>query len=290
MLSRGQNNNNIYKGPLVSSDNMARVRKAKIDVKKKKWVTIVAPKFLQEQPLGETYIVDKKVALGKKITVNLMTILKDMKKQGISVTFAITGQKEEKVETEIIGFKFLNSAVKRMIRRNRNKIDDSFLAETRDGKKLRIKPLITTRSRTVKSVQSKIRKSIKVYLLEEIKKITKDQFMSALIFHKFQRSMYERLKKIYPIASCEVRWVIVLEKERYGASKPAPVEEKPVEKEVKKESAPVKEEAPKEEAAPVKEEAPKEEAAPVKEEAPKEEATPPAPAAEEEKPAESAAQ
>ena len=125
-----------------------------------------------------------------------------------------------------------------------------------------MKPLVTTRSRTVKSVQTKIRKAVKAFLAREVKKHTVELFFQGLIFYKFQRSMYEQMRKIYPIASCEIRWVAVIERSK-TYEKVVPVKEEVKKPEaVKEEPKPAEKEAVKEEPKPVEKEEVKEEPKP----------------------------
>ena len=44
--------------------------------KKKRWVTIVAPKLLKESVIGDSYVFEPAQLLGKIIPINLMMFLK----------------------------------------------------------------------------------------------------------------------------------------------------------------------------------------------------------------------
>ena len=228
---------------------------------KKKWVEIVAPKVFNQMPMGETHVFDAREALGKSMSVNMMSLTKNPKKQGISAKFLISGQHENKLTTDFLGLRIMPPVIKRMVRRGKDKIEDSFLVNTVDGKKVRIKPIVITRSKVKGSVLTAIRKATKMHIARVASKIAYDQLVEELINFKLQRGMHDLLNKIYPVSITEIRWFeLVLKKDDVKKVadvkevKPAE-DEKPAEKEEVKptEAEPVEK---KEEAKPVEEEKP----------------------------------
>jgi len=101
---------------------MAKLRKTGKGIAKKKWVQILAPKSFSHQLIGETYVYDSREALGRTVAVNLMALTKNPRRQGINVSFLITGQHEDKLTTDIIGFRIMPPVVKRMVRRGKDKM------------------------------------------------------------------------------------------------------------------------------------------------------------------------
>lgn len=190
---------------------MAKVKKKKkTKAIKKKWIKLYAPALFKHQELGETYVADNKLAIGKTISVNLMNLTRDPKKQNVYVSFKVTGLKKEGAETEFFRYKLSNSAVKRFVRRNKDKVEDSFDVKTTD-KKLRIKPIIITRNKVSKPTQTDIRKKARDYILYKLSKQKIDVFAGDLINKKFQKGLTDVLRKISPIAVSEVRDVYVKE-------------------------------------------------------------------------------
>ena len=64
----------------------AKARAKKLTkAKKKTWVKIHAPKIFNEQIIGETLVADSSLTIGKPITVNLMNLTGDIKKQQINI-------------------------------------------------------------------------------------------------------------------------------------------------------------------------------------------------------------
>ena len=90
---------------------------------KKKWVKIIAPTVLRESAIGETFISDSEMMLNKKMNVGLGTITGEPQKQHTHVNLIIKSFDDGIYKTDLIGYKILPSAVKKMVRRNRTRID-----------------------------------------------------------------------------------------------------------------------------------------------------------------------
>jgi ribosomal protein S3AE len=183
--------------------------KARIVTKKKQWVKIVAPAAFEGIELGETYVNEKKEVIGKKISVNIMNISRGYRRQNIDVSFEVTGMHEDKAVTEFIGYQIIPSSTKRMVRRGKNKISDSFVAKTADNKFIKIKPILVTRSKTNGSVQTLLRKSMRQYLAGMIAKQKLDDFAKEVVAHRIQKGMFHVAAKIFPLSVCEIRWLHV---------------------------------------------------------------------------------
>jgi len=105
--------------------------------------------------------------------------------------------KAEKIE-------LINSYVKRAVRSGADYSEDSFVADCRDSK-AKIKPLLVTRKhvskRTLKILRETARKNLEVY----VKTRNADEIFTEIISNKLQKQLAQKLKKIYPLALCEIR-------------------------------------------------------------------------------------
>ena len=137
--------------------NIKKKKASAVKVKKKKWHPIIAPKQFNEVVLGETYVSETTEIASKYLTANLSTIMRSMRKQNVNIHFRVTEVKDGKGYTIIIGYSLINAAIKRLVRRGRDKVADSFICKTKDKKIMRIKPLIITMHKGTKSIQSAIR-------------------------------------------------------------------------------------------------------------------------------------
>ena len=207
---------------------MAKVKKKKIlKVKKKKWVEIIAPKVFSETSLGRTYVGEQKDALNKQMTVNLMNLTRDPKKQSINVSFQTTKIAGEKVATVLVKYAMQPTAVRRMVRRSKERIDDSFVVRTKDKVKLRIKPILITRTNASKPVQAAVRKKARQTIANELAKLDFDQFVGAVLRREFQKRISESVKKTFPVGIAEIRMFQVLPEKKQPLKEA--VEEKPKE-------------------------------------------------------------
>jgi len=208
-----------------------------LKLKKKKWYQILAPKEFNEVIIGETPSLDPRLLIDRIVTVNLMDLTRDIKKQNINMRFKVTGLKENKALTEVIGYQTINTFIKRIIRRGRDNLHDSFVCKTSDEKNVRLKPLIITVNKTKGVVINSLIKALKVNLTEYVKKITYKELVNDLVSHKLQSSLKNSLKKIYPLRSLEIKEMLLETEKRVIDKKEAKEKEKPKEKaELKEES------------------------------------------------------
>jgi len=222
-----------------------KVSKRATKVVKKKWYSIVTPKFLGGNSIGESYLVTPESAFNRKIRLNLMQVSGDVRDQSSAVKFIVTGFKDNHLQTRLVGYNHIPSAIKRMVRRRMSRVDDSFNAETKDNAVVRIKPMVLTRGKVSKAVKYNLRKSIKNELIERIKKLTYEELFVQVLKNNLQNDLKKKFTKIYPLRTVLIRAVVEV---KPGAKKikevkkeEVKVEEKP-KKEVKEEK---KEEKPK---------------------------------------------
>ncbi len=184
---------------------MAGSKSKGLKQKKKTWYEILAPREFNNQTIGETVAFNSDSLIGRTTSFNLMNLTRDMKKQNMVVKFKIKEVKDGKALTEIVGYNMVPAYVKRVIRTGRTKIDDSVKYVTRDKIKVRIKPLILTRSIINKSVVKCLRKQSREFLKEFIEKQDYENIFSSIISYIVQRKLKSFLRKISPIAVCEIR-------------------------------------------------------------------------------------
>ncbi len=189
---------------------MAKKKAAVKAGKKKKWFKILAPAVFNKAEVGELPLFEPEQALGRTVTVNLMTLTRDPKKQDKLVSFVIDGKTESMFTTFFKSYKMMPSAVKRLVRRNKSKVTDSFMVFTKDKRELQLKPVLVTRTKVNRSVKSDLRKECKLLAKEFLLKLDYEHFLSLLITDKFQKQLQEELKKITPLSACRIRMMILV--------------------------------------------------------------------------------
>ena len=197
------------------------VEKAVTKVIKKRWVPILAPKLFNERVIGESYVAIPETLKGRSVFANLMTLIGDAKRQQINVHFRISEVKEGKGHTTFRALAFSPNSIKRMVRRGRDKVDDSFLCKTQDGVVLRVKPFLITISQVPHGVQTSLRKSFRRKMKEVVSKQNFEQVLRDILEGKLQSLIRSSLNKVTPLKMLDIRVLKVeeieyTEKETFG--------------------------------------------------------------------------
>jgi len=174
---------------------------------KKIWYEILSSKEFNEVPIGETSSYDSKNIVGRVVRANLGLLARDPRSQNIQIGFEVRDVTENKAHTQIKTYSLVNSYIKRVIKAGKSKADDSFIGESKDKVRLKIKPVILTRYKVQNKVLTEIRKMIRVEVLEYLKREDVNKFISDLIYKKIQKELKGKLSKIYPISVFEFRIV-----------------------------------------------------------------------------------
>lgn len=176
-----------------------------VNKKKKSWFSIVAPPVFNGMSIGETTAVERNNLLGRSIKVSLMNLTRNMKKQNITVTFRIDDLKDNVAQTHVSAFETNQASVKRFVRRRRDKIDDSIVAKTKDGKLVRVKPMLITRNNTSNPVLCEMRHAMRYKVVSDIAKFTYGQFIEKIINDQFAKDIKYSIQKIYPVRNVSIR-------------------------------------------------------------------------------------
>ena len=132
-----------------------------------------------------------------------------LKGKNFVATFIIKIKNNEAV-AEIKSLRLAPSYIVRMMRNNISYVEDSFKCKAKDGN-LRIKPYLLTRKRVHRSVRKALRNKTFEFVNEFCADKTRDEVFSSIISSLLQKTLSLKLKKIYPLAMCEMR-VVELEK------------------------------------------------------------------------------
>ncbi len=192
----------------------AKAKTTGAKAKKKHWVPIYAPKAFDSAFLGETLVTEKEQILTKSVTANLMVLADDPRKQAYNLRFDVVSVKDGKAQTQAIGLLMMPAGVKRLIRRNRDKVDDSFLIRIAGGRTLRVKPVLVTKTKASASAQTKMRAAVKAKLQDAWKKMRVDDVIMESIDGKASRLMRDATNRIHPVRSCDIRELIVVPADR----------------------------------------------------------------------------
>ena len=172
---------------------------------KKRWVQIIGPAFFNNALLGESYVSEPSLLIGKTVYAHLSYLTGDMRKQYTVLGFKVTSVKGSDAYADLISYSLVLAHVKRMVRPNKDKIDDSFTVETKDHLALRIKPVILTRNKAHNSLLTKIRKHVRDSFIALSRNHSFPELVDGLISGHISKELKQQINKIYPINTFEVR-------------------------------------------------------------------------------------
>ncbi|HLD37030.1 MAG TPA: hypothetical protein VJA86_00370 [Candidatus Nanoarchaeia archaeon] len=103
------------------------------------------------------------------------------------------------IKLELLGF-----FIRRMLRTGIDYVEDSFSAKCKE-ESLRVKTFMITRKKVPRSVRKALRNAARSFVSEYIKEKSFDEIVEDIVFNKLQKSLSLTMKKIYPLALCEIR-------------------------------------------------------------------------------------
>ena len=178
---------------------------ARINTARKIWYKIIGPKLFGQMELGETYLSSPETAIGRSVKVNLKDLTGNVKDQNAYVNFVIDALEGTTLKASVSGYELMPTSVKRMVRKNTNRLDDYLVFKTKDEKTVILKTLLITQAKAQHSVQKQLRQKMKLYLSDEIKRNTFETVITNLVSRKIQISLKKILYKIYPVNEATVR-------------------------------------------------------------------------------------
>lgn len=190
---------------------MAETKQA-LKIVKKKWLPITASKFFSSELLGECYVPSSDLLMGRTVSANLANLTGDIRQQSITLKFLVNSMEGETGVADVIGYSMASSAIRRIVRRGSDRIDESFPCETSDGQKVQIKPMLITKTITNSAVHHSLRKALLGSLAKQVKLHTFNSLINEIITSKLQMALKTELKKIYPLKGVEIKSVWLLDK------------------------------------------------------------------------------
>src|SRR3989344_701489 len=178
---------------------------ARVNTARKIWYRIVGPKLFGQMELGETYLASPEGAVGRNLKINLKDITGNIKDQNAYVKFTVDEVEGTTLKASASGYELTDTSVKRMVRKNTNRLDDYLVFKTKDGRNVVIKTLLVTQTKAQRSVLKQLRQKMKAFLAEEVKNNTFEMVVANLVSRKTQMTLKKILYKIYPVNEAAVR-------------------------------------------------------------------------------------
>lgn len=145
---------------------------------------------------------------GRTVKLDMTKLLKG---KGAEGKF-IVKKKDSSLIGEIYSFRLHPSYVKRLIGHSISIVEDSFVCKAKDAE-IRLKPFLITRKKVHRSVRKALRNAAQEFLKKTAAEKTRDKLFQAVLVGIIQKTLSAKLKKIYPLAVCEIRVLKVEKKE-----------------------------------------------------------------------------
>lgn len=101
--------------------------------------------------------------------------------------------------------------LRRMVRKGTDYVEDSFSAECKNAS-LKIKPFLVTRRKVSRAVKKALRNKAREELINYVKDKPSYELFEEILKNQIQKPLSLKLKKIYPLALCEIRVLEAKEK------------------------------------------------------------------------------
>ena len=187
------------------SKDQSKKSLARVNTARKIWYRVLGPKLFGQMELGETYLASPEEAMGRSLKIHLKDLTGNVKDQNAYVKFTIDELEGTTLKASVSGYELTATSVKRMVRKNTNRLDDYLVFKTKDGKNVILKTLLITQSKAQRSVQKQLRHKMKVFLAEEVKNNTFETVIGNLVTRKIQITLKKLLYKVYPVNEAAVR-------------------------------------------------------------------------------------
>ncbi len=180
---------------------------AKIKVKKKLWYKVMAPKTFGQKHLGDSYLTAPETAVSRTLKANLRELTGSVRDQNAYVHFQIAKVDGTSLQTTSIGFELIPAFIKRIVRKNADRIDVHCTVTSKDGKKAIVKSVLLTVYKTYRSTRTELQHAFIELLQQEAAKVDFETFISMLTAYKVQGPIKKKLAKIFPLKEAAVRSV-----------------------------------------------------------------------------------
>ena len=184
----------------------AAARKQRDKWKSKRWYTIRAPRHPWAfKVIGETIAEDEAMLIGRNYEILQNELDGDFSKMHVKVQFRIAGVVGGDALTEYIGHEMLKDHIRRQVRRDRGKVDDTVDIVTEDGFYVRVKPLLISRNRIKGSQKQEMRTLAREVILKTGATTTWIDLQKSTLDGTLEAKIREEVSKIQPVRGVMIR-------------------------------------------------------------------------------------
>ena len=184
----------------------AAARRQRDKWKSKRWYSIRAPRNPWSfKVIGETMAEEEEMLVGRHYEILQYELDGDFSKMNVKVKFRITEVIGSDALTEYIGHEILKDHIRRQVRRERGKIDDTIDLVTKDGYYIRVKPMMISRNRIKASQKQEMRTQARDLIIKFGATTTWVDMQKATLDGTLETQIREAASKIQPVRDVMIR-------------------------------------------------------------------------------------
>lgn len=184
----------------------AAARRQRDKWKSKRWYSIRAPRNPWSfRVIGETLAEEPDMLVGRNYEIMQNELDGDFSKMHVKIRFRVIEVLGNDAITEFIGHQMMQDHVRRQVRRDRGKIDDTIDVVTEDGFYVRFKPLILTAGRVKSSQKNQIRTIARDSILKAGASSTWVAMQKSVMDGELEAKIKEEASQISPIRMVMIR-------------------------------------------------------------------------------------
>jgi small subunit ribosomal protein S3Ae len=189
-----------------------QARRVKDKWKSKQWYRILAPEFFGSGEIGNTLADDPEKVIGRTVETTLASLINDYSNQNDykKLTFRIFNTSGETAYTKLTKYEMTRDYLTSLTRRRTSMIDDVVDLTTKDGYRIRVKPVCFTIKRCQTSQRREIRRVMRDIILNRGQELEFVQFVQEIVLGKISSDIYKAAKNIYPLRRVEIKKLEVL--------------------------------------------------------------------------------
>ena len=190
---------------MAEKKSRAAARRIKDKWKAKVWYNLLAPEMFNKQVLGETPTDEPGKLVGRVTEVTVQDLTGDFSKMHIKLQFRVNHIHGQDALTQFVGHDMTSDYIRRLTRRKRTRTDLTIDVVTKDGWRIRVKPMAITDRRIQSSKQRVLRAIMRKVTGDFAAKQSIGEFVKAIISGDLAKMIAVACKPIQPVSRVEVR-------------------------------------------------------------------------------------
>lgn len=182
-----------------------RTGKVKDKWKAKEWYRVMAPEMFNNALIAETMADAPEKLIGRIVETTMRELKGDVSKTHLKLRFQVSDVKGSDAHTKFIGHSLASDYIRRLSRKRRSQIDESYSIITKDGFELTVKALALAEKKIQSSQGTAIRNIMKDTINESAGNKPLGGFINEMISGGLSASIFSKCKPVYPLKKVEIR-------------------------------------------------------------------------------------